>query len=147
MPIEVGGIQRQMGTVMDIYPTVLSLVGAQNPQGHIVDGVDLSIQFLGKKNRNRSGKFLMHFPHEHRGSYFTSYIDGDWKLIYYYNPERPSEPGYRLYNLKKDPNETLDLSMRDKGRVRKMVQAMSAQLEAEGALYPEDRKGNPLRPL
>ena len=147
LPIEVGGIQRQMGTVMDIYPTVLSLVGAQNPHGHIVDGVDLSIQFLGKKNRNRSGKFLMHFPHEHRGSYFTSYIDGDWKLIYYYNPERPSEPGYRLYNLKKDPGETLDLSMRDKGRVRKMVQAMSAQLEAEGALYPEDRKGNPLRPF
>lgn len=147
LPIEIGGIQRQMGTVMDIYPTLLSLAGAKNPAGHIVDGIDLRTQFEGKKNKHRSGKVLMHFPHEHRGSYFTTYIDGDWKLIYYYNPERPSEPGYRLYNLKKDPGETRDLSLKDKKRVRKMVQAMRAQLEAEGALYPEDAKGNILRPF
>lgn len=147
LPIEIGGIQQQMGTVMDIYPTVLSLAGAKNPAGHVVDGIDLRTQFEGKKNKQRSGKVLMHFPHEHRGSYFTTYIDGDWKLIYYYNPERPSEPGYRLYNLKKDPSETSDLSLRDKKRVRKMVQAMCEQLEAEGALYPEDAKGNVLKPF
>lgn len=147
LPIEVGGIQQQMGTVMDIYPTVLSLAGAENPAGHVVDGIDLRTQLEGKKNKHRSGKVLMHFPHEHRGSYFTTYIDGDWKLIYYYNPERPSEPGYRLYNLKKDPGETRDLSLQDKNRVRKMVQAMRAQLDAEGALYPEDAKGNVLKPF
>lgn len=28
-----------------------------------------------------------------------------------------------------------------------MVHAMSAQLEAEGALYPEDAKGNILKPF
>lgn len=147
LPIEIGGIQRQLGTVMDIYPTVLSLAGADNPKGHAVDGVDLRVQLEGKKNNIRSEKVLMHFPHEHRGSYFTTYIDGDWKLIYYYNPERPAEPRYRLYNLKKDPGEALDLSLRDKSRVKAMVQAMSAQLEAEGALYPEDAKGNPLKPF
>lgn len=147
LPIEIGGIQQQMGTVMDIYPTVLSLAGAKNPAGHVVDGIDLRTQFEGKKNKQRSGKVLMHFPHEHRGSYFTTYIDGDWKLIYYYNPERPSEPGYRLYNLKKDPSETSDLSLQDKKRVRKMVQAMREQLDAEGALYPEDAKGNVLKPF
>lgn len=147
LPIEIGGIQQQMGTVMDIYPTVLSLAGAKNPAGHVVDGIDLRTQLEGKKNKQRSGKVLMHFPHEHRGSYFTTYIDGDWKLIYYYNPERPSEPGYRLYNLKKDPGETRDLSLQDKNRVRKMVQAMRAQLDAEGALYPEDAKGNVLKPF
>lgn len=147
LPIEIGGIQQQMGTVMDIYPTVLSLAGAGNPAGHVVDGIDLRTQLEGKKNKHRSGKVLMHFPHEHRGSYFTTYIDGDWKLIYYYNPERPSEPGYRLYNLKKDPGETRDLSLQDKNRVRKMVQAMRAQLDAEGALYPEDAKGNVLKPF
>ena len=90
LPIEIGGIQRQLGTVMDIYPTVLSLAGADNPKGHAVDGVDLRVQLEGKKNNIRSEKVLMHFPHEHRGSYFTTYIDGDWKLIYYYNPECPA---------------------------------------------------------
>lgn len=147
LPIALGSIQQQMGTIMDIYPTVLSLAGAENPQGHIVDGFDLNIQLQGKKNRNRSEKVLMHYPHEHHGSYFTTYIDGHWKLIYYYNPERPSEPGYRLYNLKKDPSETLDLSLQNKSRVKTMILAMSAQLEAEGALYPEDTNGNALKPF
>lgn len=146
-PIKAGSIQQQPGTVMDIYPTVLSLAGATNPQGHVIDGADLRIQLEGKKNRNRPDKVLMHFPHEHRASYFTTYIDGNWKLIYYYNPETPSEPSYRLYNLKKDPGETLDLSLQNKSRVRKMVLAMSAQLEAEGAHYPEDAKGNVLKPF
>ena len=41
LPIEVGGVQLQMGTVMDIYPTLVSLSGAKNPKDHIIDGVDL----------------------------------------------------------------------------------------------------------
>ncbi len=147
LPIKAGCVQRQLGTIMDIYPTVLSLTGATNPDGHIVDGVDLCVQLVGKKDKKRSDKVLMHYPHEHRGSYFTTYIDGDWKLIYYYNPERPDEPFCRLYNLKDDPGESLDLSLRRKKRVKAMIQAMSAQLETEGALYPEDAAGNILKPF
>lgn len=147
LPIKAGCVQRQLGTIMDIYPTVLSLTGAANPDGHIIDGVDLCVRFVGKKDKKRSDKVLMHYPHEHRGSYFTTYIEGDWKLIYYYNPERPDEPFYRLYNLKDDPGESLDLSLRHKNRVRAMIQAMSVQLEEEGALYPEDAAGNILKPF
>lgn len=47
----------------------------------------------------------MHFPHEHRGSYFTSYRKGDWKFIYYYNPQTPEAPTYKLFNLSEDPYE------------------------------------------
>lgn len=147
LPIEVGGVQLQMGTVMDIYPTLVSLSGAKNPKGHIVDGVDLRDQLEGKRNNNRPETVLMHFPHRHRGSYFTTYIEGDWKLIYYYNPENPSEPRCRLYNLKKDPGESLDVSERNPKLLVKMVKAMTTQLDAEGALYPEDAKGNVLRPV
>lgn len=147
LPIKAGTIQQQPGTVMDIFPTVLSLVGATNPQNHVIDGVDLHVQLEGKKNESRSGKILMHFPHEHRASYFTTYIDGNWKLIYYYNPERPSVPRYRLFNLKQDPGETLDLSESDRSRLVEMVHAMSTQLEAEGAQYPEDAEGNVLKPF
>lgn len=49
LPIEVGGVQLQMGTVMDIYPTLVSLSGAKNPEGHIVDGVDLRDQLKGRE--------------------------------------------------------------------------------------------------
>ena len=89
----------------------------------------------------------MHFPHEHRGSYFTIYREGDYKLIYYYNPERPDRPAYELYNLKKDPIEIHNLATTDTRRVVEMMKAMVKQLEAEGALYPEDKDGNMLKPI
>ncbi|MGL5620055.1 MAG: N-acetylgalactosamine-6-sulfatase, partial [Tannerellaceae bacterium] len=95
----------------------------------------------------RSEKVLMHFPHAHNGSYFTSYREGDWKLIYFYNPELPQHPSYELYNLKRDPGETQNLATTNIKRLREMVEAMSAQLEAEQALYPVDANGTILKPF
>jgi arylsulfatase A-like enzyme len=89
----------------------------------------------------------MHFPHgEHRANYFTTYRKGAWKLIYFYNPETTGVPSFRLYNLKKDPYETTDLSMDRRGKVRRMIRAMSRRLDAEKALYPVDDAGNELKP-
>ena len=147
LPIPAGSIQTQMGTVMDIYPTLLALAGVKAPEGYVLDGTDLSVQLEGKKNGSRQEKFLMHFPHEHRGSYFTTYRDGDWKLIYYYNPLMPDRPVCELYNLKKDPFEVHNLATADVERLAEMVDAMAAELEAEQALYPVDKEGNPLKPI
>ncbi|MEG2068054.1 MAG: sulfatase [Tannerellaceae bacterium] len=147
LPIAAGSSQRQLGVVMDIFPTVLSLTGATHPKGHALDGFDLKTQFAGKVNKKRPETFLMHFPHAHRGSYFTTYREGDWKLIYNYNPGTPASPGYELYNLKDDPIEARNLAPTEKKRLTDMVKKMSTRLEAEGALYPEDAKGNILRPI
>ena len=140
-------VQRQLGTVMDIYPTVLSLLDIQKPACHAIDGYDLAIQLRGKRNEARPERFLMHFPHAHRGSYFTVYRDGDWKLIYYYNPKLPGRPNYELYNLKKDPVEICNLATVETERLVEMVKKMAGQLEAEGALYPIDADGNTLKPV
>lgn len=146
LPIQVGGIQQQLGTVMDIYPTLLKLTDTNLPQNHTLDGTDLAIQLTGQKNTLRSEKVLMHFPHEHRGSYFTTYREGDWKLIYYYNPQLPERPMYELYNLAKDPIEVHNLATTETKQLSHMLQAMTEQLESEGALYPEDANGDILRP-
>lgn len=146
LPIQAGVIQQQLGTIMDIYPTVLAIAEIELPKNHVIDGFSLIPQLLGKKNDTRSEKFLMHFPHSHRGSYFTSYRDGDWKLIYHYNPKLPDNPIYELYNLKKDPGENNNLATDETGRLVTMIRAMAKQLEAEGALYPVDASGNALKP-
>ena len=101
-PVAQNAIQTQMGTVMDIYPTVLSVAGVKVPENHILDGSTLERMIAGKKDKAHRDDFLMHFPHEHRGSYFTSYRKGDWKLIYYYNPEHPDAPYYKLFNLSEE---------------------------------------------
>lgn len=146
-PIAQNAIQTQMGTVMDIYPTVLSVAGVGASKNHVLDGSDLKKLLSGKKDKKHRDDFLMHFPHEHRGSYFTSYRKGDWKLIYYYNPETPATPAYKLFNLAKDPYETNDLAKSETGKARELFDGMVKRLEKEKALYPVDAQNNELKPV
>ncbi len=146
LPIKQGEVQEQLATVMDIYPTVISLTGANNPVDHVIDGYNLKKQFSGKKNKQRTERFLMHFPHAHRGSYFTSYRNKDWKLIYWYNPETPDNPYCELYNLEEDPYETRNRATTEEQILERMIEEMSLQLDEEGALYPEDSLGEIIKP-
>ena len=146
-PVRQGLIHNQMGTIMDIYPTVLSVAGVALPEDMELDGSDLKRLLGGKRDLRHRNDFLMHFPHgEHSANYFTTYRKGAWKLIYFYNPETTGVPSFRLYDLKKDPYETTDLSMVRRGKVRRMIRAMSRRLDAEKALYPVDDAGNELKP-
>ena len=147
LPIPVGGIQEQLGTVMDIYPTVLSVAGIQPPSGHVLDGTDLKEQIEGKYDTNREEQFLMHFPHKHRSSYFTSYRDGDWKIIYHYRPnDNPAKTRYELFNLADDPYENENLAANKPIMLKKMMESMVASLKSESALYPVNADGSEIRP-
>ena len=146
-PIKQNAIQKQLATVMDIYPTVLSVTGIQSPEYYTVDGFDLKAQLSGETNKTRTETFLMHFPHAHRGSYFTVFRHDDWKLIYWYRPETPENPTCELYNLAVDPFEKNDLSASNKDMLASMIRQMAEQLESEGALYPQDADGNVLKPI
>lgn len=146
LPIAKNGIQSQMGTVMDIYPTLAKLTGARIPVTYPVDGQDLSTLLSGKEDWYHSDKFLMHFPHRHRGSYFTAYRHGDWKLIYYYNPEHPERPDCVLYNLKEDPEERHEASEQYPQKTLELLEEMILALKVQGAQYPVDFEGNPVLP-
>ena len=145
-PIRQNAVQPRMGTVMDLYPTFLSVAGVETPDGYPLDGADLKKLLNGKRDKKHRDDFLMHFPHgDHRANYFTTYRKGDWKLIYYYHPETPDAPSWKLYNLKDDPYEQHELSAEHPEQVRTMVALMKARLEAEDALYPVDKEGKEVR--
>lgn len=146
-PIATNRVQMQLGTVMDIYPTILSVAGVEIPQGRMLDGFNLKRLFQGKSDRTHPQEFLMHFPHEHRGSYFTTFRKGDWKLIYHYNPQTPSQPDCLLYNLANDPVEATNLAQSLPAKVKELVKEMTKRLEREGALYAVDKAGNELKPV
>lgn len=148
LPI-VGGsiIQSQFGRVTDIYPTLADLVKIEIPKSHPVDGSSLKSILSGKGDPLRQNRFLMHFPHNHYGSYFTVYREEEWKLIYYYNPEHPERPDYALYNLSVDEKEQNDLSRCNRGKCIEMAKKMIDALEVEGAQYPVDFVGNPIHPI
>ena len=147
LPIPRGEVRTQIGTIMDIYPTIAALVGARVLETHPVDGHDLSRIIVRGEDSRHPGTFLMHFPHDHRGKYFTTYREDDWKLIYYWSPEKPSAAHYVLYDLASDPYETEDVSARCPDVTASMLEHMTAQLEQEGAHCPVDSAGRPLSVL
>ncbi len=124
----------QIGTVMDLYSTILETAGVKNPSGHVVDGVSLLKQLSGRGNSDRPDHFMCHFPHSHRSSNFTAFRKGDWKLIYRYKGRKK----YELYDLGKDPFETSNLAESEPKKLKAMTKAMADRLEKEGALYISD---------
>ena len=136
-PIANNAVQLQQGTVMDLYPTILSIAGVKAKKNYPLDGTDLKKLLQGKQDKKHRDDFLMHFPHgEHRANYFTTYRKGDWKLIYYYNPDTTGKPSWKLYNLKDDPYETTDLAENQPEKVASMIELMKERLTEEKALYP-----------
>ena len=116
---------------MDIYPTVLSVTGVQPPSDHILDGTNLKTQIEGKQDTGRKEQFLMHFPHKHRSSYFTSFRDGDWKIIYHYRPnDNPAKTQYELFNLVTDPYENENLAERKPKVLKRMMESLVTSLKA-----------------
>lgn len=146
-PIAENAVQTQMATIMDLYPTVLSAAGVKVPENHILDGSDLRRLLTGKADRRHRDDFLLHFPHEHRGSYFTAYRKGDWKLIYYYHPENGGTPSCKLYHLTTDPYENEDLAAARPRLVTRLCRQMIARLRKEKAVYPVNGEGKTLYPV
>ncbi|MEO0416027.1 MAG: sulfatase [Verrucomicrobiota bacterium] len=153
LPIAAGGIQSQVASVEDIYPTLLNLAGADSPESHVVDGTPLDTLISGKADAERAEQFLMHYPHGiHRSSYFTVWRDGDWKLIFHALPEikgASSQSGgetYQLFNLAKDPFEQKNLAEKNPKKLKAMLAAMAKELEAHGAQYSITKDGEEIRP-
>ena len=133
---------------MDIFPTLTLLAGAQVPlpPAYTEDGYLLWGILAGGEDPWHEDTFLDHFPHQHRGSYFTSWRHGDWKLIYYYNPAHPDYPQCTLYNLKEDPSESQDVLRKHPRVARRLLREMIDRLRRDNATYPVDFEGKPVLP-
>ena len=148
MPVRSGAVSSRVGTLMDLYPTLVRAVGgAPVPPEYPCDGWSLHAILGGWDDPQRpDDRFLNHFPHAHRGSYFTSWRHGPWKLIYYYHPEQPDAPRCVLYHLEKDPSESRDVLRRHPRLARRLLREMIERLDRENACYPVDAEGRTLRP-
>ena len=146
-PIRAGAINTQIASVLDVFPTVLAASSVDKPASHTIDGVNLASQ-LDEPNAGTSTKeFLMHFPHEHRHSYFTVFRQDDWKLIYQYNPDNKREiKRYQLFNLSEDPSESHNLSASHHHRLVNMMALMNTRLKEQGAQFPVEKSGKAILP-
>ncbi|WP_038269091.1 sulfatase [Zhouia amylolytica] len=136
LAIPAGGIQNQMGTVIDLFPSLCDITGIDLPEKHTLDGFTLRSQLEGNHNKTRNELFLNHFPHGvHRSDYFTSLVNGHWKVVYHYPVKE--NPRYELFNLKDDPFETTNLANAEPEQLKLMIATLKEQLQNTQALYPE----------
>ncbi|MCT4591337.1 MAG: sulfatase [Carboxylicivirga sp.] len=140
-PIAVNSVQKQMGTVIDLFPTICTMANTHYPESYVLDGFTLQQQLAGEHNTERNENFLNHFPHQHRSSYFSSLVKSDWKIIYHYSVE--GEPGYELFNLKDDPFESNNLAETKPEQLLIMMNALEKELSDKKVLYPE-KDGQPI---
>ena len=147
-PIAINAVQNQQATIMDLYPTILSVAGVKAPKNYVLDGTDMKKLLAGKQDKKHRTDFLSHFPHgQHNSNYFTTYRVDDWKLIYFYHPDTDAKPTVELYNLVEDPFEDHNVADSNKVKVQELFKLMKKRLEKEDALYPIDKQGNTLYPV
>lgn len=136
LPIAQNAIQEQVGTIIDLFPTLLTFADIPNPEGHKLDGFQLQTQLNAEQNTSRDEVFLNHFPHgNHRSNYFTSLVKSEWKVVYHYPVE--GEAAYELFNLKADPFEMENLAGSNPAQLKLMMEILSAEMKDKNAKYPE----------
>lgn len=149
LPIPAGQVQTQLAAVYDLFPTLLAAAGLTNPDNHLIDGRRLDTLLSGKPDPAHPAGFLMHYPHgPHRSDYFTSYREGDWKVIHHYVPgPQSNHQSWQLFNLAHDPWEQTDLAPTDATTLQRLARSLTAALTAHQAQYPQDKSGRPLQPI
>ena len=156
LPIPAGKIHDQIASVNDLFPTIIGVSETESPHGHVVDGFPLQKMLTGVKDPEHPEQFLMHYPHgRHRSNYFTTWRDGDWKVIYHALPEEPTTGNliqftggnFELFNLKDDPFEQKNLARESPEKLKELMKGMITSLEDKNAVYPVDAEGELLKPV
>jgi arylsulfatase A-like enzyme len=111
----------------DLMPTLLELAGLEAPKG--LDGVSYGALFRGT-GEPAIRPLFWHFPHytNQGGRPAGAVREGDWKLIEHYEDGR-----LELFDLAKDPGETLDVSVRQPARTAALKGKLAAWRAAVGA--------------
>lgn len=122
---------RVIGT--DFYPTFLDVAGFElKPEQH-VDGQSFLPILKGKRAENKR-RLIFHYPHyTGNTSPYSSIIEGDFKLIRFYNDETG---GYLLFNLTEDPSEQNDLSEKFPEVRNKLAKLLAKELKKMDAELP-----------
>lgn len=118
---------------IDLYPTVLEMLGLPDAPDHRSDGISL-VPLLRGQGHLPERAIFWHYPHYHPGGAtpYSAVRQGDWKFIYFFEDNHGE-----LYNLKDDPEETRELSGQfpDKAaELRKMLETWRSEV---GAQLPE----------
>ena len=126
--IESGSRSDQLLMTMDIYPTVCEAAGV--PLMHPIDGQSFLTTLRGEKSPHQTRDMVWvrrEGNMRYQGRDYYAYRRGDWKLV----QNSPFAP-YELYNIEKDPEETVDLSRKNSGIHRMLIRGLMDHIQQAG---------------
>jgi len=103
------GVVREMGSLLDVLPTLAALAGAPRPEGRVLDGYDLTPVLFGRGPSPRKSYFY------YRGATLQAVRSGPFKLHLFTRPDGNDERPRRvdppwLFDLDRDPSEQYDIA-------------------------------------
>jgi arylsulfatase A-like enzyme len=120
---------------MDLYPTIMEMVGHALGADAAVDGVSLA-PLLRQAGSIAGRPLFWHYPHyqhyQREGTTpYGAMRQGDWRLVEYYDDGR-----LELYNLRDDVGERHDVAAMQPERAKNMRDALQAWRKSVGAQMP-----------
>jgi arylsulfatase A len=120
--VEAGSVRREMMSTMDVLPTVAALVGAELPQGRVIDGEDVRELWRADVDEARSERSFLFYS---KNGPLVGIRRGPWKLLL--------ESG-ELYDVEEDISETRNRAEKHPELVEELraeALALDARIEAE----------------
>jgi arylsulfatase A-like enzyme len=117
---------------IDVYPTVLDLLGLAKPEKQHFDGVSYAKVLRGEGTLERTAYFN-YFPHGGANKSGGVWVrSGDFKLLRWFgNPAT-----HELYNLRDDLSETTNLAAKQPEKVKELDTLIDGFLKDTGATFP-----------
>ncbi len=117
---------------IDVYPTIIDLLGITKPVKQVFDGVSYAKVLKGEGQLDRAAYFNYH-PHAGANKAGGVWVrSGDFKLLRWFG--NPST--HELYNLRDDLSETNDLATKMPDKVKELEDLIDGFLKDTGATYP-----------
>lgn len=118
---------------IDLYPTLLELIGAPVPERQQMDGRSFAPVLTGAGELRRDAYFTW-FPHLVPG---VAVRQGDWKLIRRFAPTPEYPSGFELFDLGEDLGETRNLADAMPEKVRELDRLIDDFVRDTGARPPQ----------
>ena len=117
---------------IDVYPTLIDLIGVPKPAQQRFDGVSYARVLKSEGGLNRSAYFNYH-PHAGANRAGGVWVrSGDFKLLRWFgNPAT-----HELFNLREDISESKDLANQMPDKVKELESLIDGFLQDTGAAFP-----------
>ncbi|MPS30090.1 MAG: arylsulfatase [Alcaligenaceae bacterium] len=124
--------------VVDLFPTLASMAGAEIPADRPMDGIDQTRFLCGEQEASSREGFLYYIKSELRAAKWR-----DWKMHFVWEVEPNAGPIHLetpyVFNIVQDPKEETDVNAAQgwvRGPIRKMIQAFQDSLKEHPPVPP-----------